>query len=86
MLRTIVHNWLVRESAMGVGVADVECGNIFNSVPLDGSLLFSVPLSIGGLGGLVGCMWGAPIHTKESSPPLKVRGLGARRKSSREMG
>ena len=80
-------------SAQGCGVLTWECagslagGNIFLSVPLDGTvLLFSVPMSAGDPDGPVGSAGGGCSHkgpTKEPSP-LRVRGTSAGRNKSRE--
>ena len=60
-------------------------GIFFFSVPLDGCvLLFSVPMSIGGLDGLAGCAGGFPWGPTKEPPPFQVRGTSTGRKKSWE--
>ena len=71
-----------------VGVCRQVAGrNVFDFAPLDGYRYSFLCLYLqGGPGGLVGCVWRPLGPTKESSPPLRVRGLGMRCKSPGGLG
>ena len=77
--------------AQGCGVLMWECagslagGNIFLSIPLDGTvLLFSVPVFAGDSDALAGSAGGSHKGPTKEPPPLRVRGTSIGRNKSRE--